>query len=139
MRLYELFEEAEDGMIAQLRQHVMDHVLPMISHDVESVPIQDIQDKLTNMKTGLVIDRALVQQILDPTKLQMIKKVEGDRVYFNIKPEVDVPTANAAEQERRQDRLKGKATDEAKAKIKDRIEANVGKRVQKILQKKKAR
>jgi hypothetical protein len=135
MLLYELFEEAEDGMIAQLRQHVMDHVLPMVAHDVESVPIQDIQDKLTNLKTGLSIDRAIVQQILDPTKIKMIKKVEGDLVYFETIPQQDTPNASEQEQERQAQHMQKRASKEAVDKVKNRIEHNVEKKVQDKLRK----
>lgn len=137
MFLYELFESEDGGMIAQLRQYVMDYVLPMVSHDVDSVPIQDIEDKLVSMKTGLAINRSLVQQVLDPTKLQMIKKVEGDRVYFNVDAEQVTPDASQQEQERRTEKFHARATDAAKEKVKQRIEANVAKRVQQKMKGKK--
>lgn len=119
MYLFELFDAGKEGMLSQLAQHVMDHITPMVAHDVEFVAVQDIQDNLTNARTGLVIDRALVMQILDPNKIKLIKKVEGDKVYLTTDRPSEV---NKTEDDklRDQDKVKKKAQKAAKKRLKDK-------------------
>ncbi len=117
MLLRELFEDTGGDMMNGLRQQVLDFLIPMVSHDVEFVTVQDIEAMLRDARTGLTIDRGLVMQILDPTKVKMVKKVEGDKVFLSVTAAM-TSTANDDEQEKQADDLNNKATAQAVKNIK---------------------
>ena len=119
MLLRELFEDIGSGdMMTGLRAQVIDYLIPMVSHDVDFVTVQDIETMLRDARTGLTIDRGLVMQILDPTKTKMVKKVEGDKVYLSVTASMN-NSASDDEQEKAADDLTSKATQQAKKNIKD--------------------
>jgi hypothetical protein len=120
MLLRELFEDIGSGdMITGLRQQVLDYLIPMVSHDVDFVTVQDIETMLRDSRTGLTIDRGLVMQILDPTKVKMVKKVEGDKVYLSVEAGMTANTTDQ-QQEKQADDLNNKATQQAVKSIKDK-------------------
>jgi hypothetical protein len=94
----------------------MDFILPRVAHGVESVTVQEIQDNLTSLRTGLAIDRNVVMQILDPTKIKLITKVEGDKVYLDVN-KVTPEKKNEAEHERQEEHVKDKALGAAKKRM----------------------
>lgn len=116
MLLYELF--AFDGdMMTQLRQRIMDHLTPMVAHNVEFVTIQDIEQTLRNAKTGMTIDRALIMQVLDPNEVKLVKKIEGDRIYLTVTPS-DEAKLNREDEQKEREKITTKATNQAKKAIK---------------------
>lgn len=120
MLLRELFEDTGNGdMMVGLRQQVIDYLIPAVSHDVEFVTVQDIETTLRNSRTGLTIDRGLIMQILDPTKMTMVKKVEGDKVYLSVTSAMN-SGGNTSEDEaaKQADDLNNKATAQAVKSIK---------------------
>ncbi len=120
MLLRELFEDFGSGdMITSLRQHVIDYLIPMVSHDVEFVTVDDVENSLRNSRTGLTIDRGLIMQLLDPTKMKIVKKVDGDRVYLSVTAAM-ASKSNDDEAEKAADDLSDKATKQAKKSIKDK-------------------
>lgn len=116
MLLRDLFEDPMD-MMTTLRQQVIDYLIPMVSHNIEFITVQDVEDTLRNSRTGLTIDRGLIMQILDPTKLKMVKKVEGDKIYLSVT--AAMTSAKSDDQvEKAADTLNNKATAQAKKSIK---------------------
>jgi hypothetical protein len=118
MLLRELFEDNGSGdMMTGLRQQVLDYLIPMVSHDVEFVTVQDIESMLRDSRTGLTIDRGLVMQVLDPTKVKMVKKIEGDKVFLSVTAAM-TNTSSDDQQEKQADDLNTKATAQAVKNIK---------------------
>lgn len=117
MLLWEFFQSGD--MVADLRQQVLDYLTPLVVHGVDFVTVQDVQDALRNHKTGLSIDRGLVMQVLDPDKIAMVKKIEGDKVYLNIVAAInDGNKSGKDEQEKAEEKLSNKATQQAKKQLK---------------------
>ena len=56
---------------------------PMVAKEVPFVTIKQVIDKLHNFRTGLSIDRNLVMSMLNPDKIKIISKIEGDRIYLS--------------------------------------------------------
>lgn len=118
MLLRELFEDVNGGdMMNSLRQQVLDYLIPMVSHEVEFVTVQDIEAMLRDSRTGLTIDRGLVMQVLDPTKAKLVKKIEGDKVFLSVTAAM-TNDASDDEAEKAADDLNDKATKQAVKNIK---------------------
>ncbi len=120
MKLSELFKP--DGpMIEQLRNQVMDHLTPLVARGVEFVTVQDIQDTLTDNRTGLFIDRPLIMQILDPNVVKIIKKIQGDRIYLTggtVSPDT---MKTKSDEEKDKDDIRQKASKQAKKSVETKI------------------
>jgi hypothetical protein len=85
MFLFELFSSDEDAnMMNDLRQSVIDMLIPMVANRVKEISVDQIIDYLQQSSSGMVVDRALVMQVIDPNKVGPIEKVEGDRVYLDV-------------------------------------------------------
>ena len=63
--------------------NIIDVLIPMVATKVSFVTIQQIIDKLRQFRTGVSIDRNLVISMLDPDKIKIISKIEGDRIYLS--------------------------------------------------------
>lgn len=83
MRLFELFDDGPLDVTDDIRQSLMDVLTPMVASKVPFVTVQQIIDKLRDMRTGMAVDRNLVMTLLDPDEIKIIDKIEGDRVYLN--------------------------------------------------------
>lgn len=120
MRLHDLYE-ASDKMVVELRQQVIDYLIPMVAHKIDFVTVSEIEAMLRNSRTGLSVDRSLVMQILDPTKIKVVKRVDGERVYLSITAAMTDDGASTEEEEQKaQDKLSDKATKQAKKSIKEK-------------------
>jgi hypothetical protein len=85
MFLFELFSSSEDtSMMNDFRQLVIDMLIPMVANRVKEISVNQIMDYLQKSSNGVVVDRALVMQVIDPNKIGPIEKVEGDRVYLDV-------------------------------------------------------
>ena len=82
MLLLELFDDSVD-VTGDIKEALMDVLTPMVASRVPFVTIQQIIDKLSALRTGVSIDRNLIMTLLDPDKIKIIDKIEGDRVYLN--------------------------------------------------------
>ncbi len=82
MLLCELFDDSLN-ITDDIREYVMDVLTPMVASHVPFVTVQQIIDKLRDMRTGVSIDRGLIMDILNPDKIKIIQKIQGDRIYFN--------------------------------------------------------
>ena len=82
MRLFELFDDGPLDVTDDIKQSLMDILTPMVASRVPFVTIQQVIDKLRQLRTGLSIDRNLIMSMLDPDKIKIISKIEGDRVYL---------------------------------------------------------
>jgi len=83
MRLFELFDDSPPDVTDDIKQSLMDILTPMVASRVPFVTIQQIIEKLTQLRTGVMIDRNLIMTLLDPDQIKIISKIEGDRVYLS--------------------------------------------------------
>lgn len=117
MRLDELFNEGaelgNDDMIGHLRDQVMDYLTPLAAKKVDYIPIQNVEDVLHQARTGLIIDRGLVMQLIDPNECKLVSKIEGDKVYLTL-PVAELSKKTEDDQERDQDKIRNTASDMAK-------------------------
>lgn len=116
MRLFELFQrdmsEDGDGMIDHLRDLVLDYLTPLASHEVEYVDMKDIEELLQLDHSGLVIDRTLLMQVLDPDLCRMVKQIDGDKVYISF-PVGEVADKAEEDKEKDKQKIKDKASSAA--------------------------
>lgn len=110
------FLDFNDDMVENLRQIIMDYLTPFVARRVDFVSVEEIEDALHDYKSGLVIDRALVMSLLDPTKMKLVKKISGDRVYLDTIKAIN-SSKNADEREKEGERVSQKATRQARKEI----------------------
>lgn len=95
MFIRELFEDDGDGidpgalqpkpageMLRRLRQAALDVIAPLLGQNVPFVTMKQMIDALSDARSGIVINPALVMQILDPDTVKAVSKIEGDRIYL---------------------------------------------------------
>ncbi len=104
-------------MTEDMRQFVMDYLTPLVAHNVESCTLQDIQTALRDSRTGLTIDRGLLMQLLDPSRVKLIKKIEGDTVYLDTVEAIN-SVADPDNKEKAAEKLRNKAAKQATKEIK---------------------
>lgn len=117
MYLFELFGGDEGSMLDRLRIQVMDYLTPLAARHVEYIPIQHVADILVDARTGLIIDRGLIMQILDPNTCKLVNKIEGDKVYLTL-PQEEISAKTRDDKERDREAIRKKAAAVAKKEIK---------------------
>lgn len=118
MRLYELFDDSLN-IPHDIQEYLMDVLTPMVATHVPFVTVQQIIDKLRDMQTGVSIDRGLIMKVLDPDKIKIIKKIEGDRIYFND-PDAPISSANKDTEKNNKKTLAKMAMSKIKKAFKDK-------------------
>lgn len=114
MRLYELFQGDLD-VKGGLHQAALDILTPMLAHKLPFVTVQQMVDELRRTRSGIVVDRALVLDLLDPSRIPAIEKIEGDRIYLTPPPsEAEDRETSDKKAETEIDRIKDKARKQAK-------------------------
>jgi hypothetical protein len=83
MFLLELFDDGPLDVTDDVQQSLMDILTPMVASGLPFVTMTQIIDKLRQLRTGLSIDRNLIMTLLDPNKIKIISKIEGDKVYLS--------------------------------------------------------
>jgi hypothetical protein len=122
MRLHDLFEDEEGGVVQELRDAILDLLTPLAAQGIPKVSIQAIIDKMRDVHSGVAIDRALVMHVLDPQDVKMVTKIEGDTLYFNLSDE-NSRAVSDDEKEKEADKMKTTAVNQAKKSIKDKSPA----------------
>lgn len=84
MRLNE-FIEADIPDKKTIRNYLMDVLLPLYDGGVPFVSIQSVQDALDDLELGIQLDDDYVMNLLSPDSFKIIKKIEDDKVYFDLK------------------------------------------------------
>lgn len=114
MKLFELFDEnIEHDLVARLREDMIDILMPLAAHGVPYIKIDNVIDRLREMRPGIEIDRPLIMTVLDPNDVKMVTKIEGDRVYFTI-PAPSERAVDDQQKERDKERVSKKAQAQAK-------------------------
>lgn len=83
MRLYEILDNRPLDITEDLRQNIMDILTPMVAAKVPFVTIDQVIESLDSLRRGITIDRNLIMSILNPDKIKIISKIDGDRVYLS--------------------------------------------------------
>ena len=117
MRLDELFDSGT-SIKSGLQQATIDILTPLLANKVPFVTIQSVIDNLRASRPGIVIDRALIMNILDPNQIQSISKIEGDRIYLQS-PDEDSVNSSEDEEQDQIDKVKQDAMAKAQSDVKD--------------------
>jgi hypothetical protein len=99
VRIFEIFSDSVGDILESLRDDIVDYLMPLAAEGVAYVTVQNVLDKLRERQSGLEIDRALVMRVLDPKKVKLVTKIEGDRIYFRI----PIPTDKKADDQKQKD------------------------------------
>jgi hypothetical protein len=123
MLLLEIFDEKPKGgsVVQDLRDSMLDMLMPLAAQGIPYVTVQAIVDKMSELDSGVSVDRALVMHVLDPAEVKMISKIEGDRVYFGLNNpgEGEGDNANSqSEEEKNAAKVSNMAVDKAKSNMK---------------------
>jgi hypothetical protein len=111
MLLLELFEP--DEMSNQLRQAALDYLTPLLSQNVPFVTINQMIEALRNSQFGIVINRAMIMDILDPDQVEAVSKIEGDRIFLAT-PDAETREVDAEDQQKDQEHVADMAQNQAK-------------------------
>jgi hypothetical protein len=114
MFLFELFDA--DEMTDQLQQAALDYLTPLLSQNVPFVTVNQMIEALRNSQFGIVINRPVIMDLLDPDKVEAVAKIEGDRIYLKKPDEVD-REVDDDEAEQDQEQVSLKAQDQAQKNI----------------------
>lgn len=67
-----------------LKQAALDFLIPLAGQKVEFATVGQVIDALRQCRPGIVVDRALVMDLVNPNKVKLVKKIEGDRIYLQL-------------------------------------------------------
>lgn len=112
MLLRELFDDKPVNLVDDLRALMIDILTPLAANQVPFVTVQQIVDRLREVRSGARVDRNLVMTVLDPNEVKVVKKIEGDRVYLAL-PVRDEVSKTEDDEEREKERIRGKAQKQA--------------------------
>lgn len=83
--LFEVFDAPEPApgqVMTELQQAATNMIVPLISQRVPFLTMQQAIQGLSSSQQGVLITRQMIIDIFDPEKIKAIKKVEGDRIWF---------------------------------------------------------
>ncbi len=116
MYLFELFDDGPLDVTDDIKERIMDILTPMVAQKVPFVTIQQILDKVNQLRTGITVDRNLIMTLMDPDKIKIIDKIEGDRVYLK-NPDSPDRSVGQDNREKEEDHLNKMAQKQAKKAI----------------------
>jgi hypothetical protein len=121
MRLDELFDEGPLDITDEIKQTLMDILTPMVAADVPFVTVKQIIEKLRQLRTGLVIDRNLIMNLLNPDQIKIIDKIDGNRVYLS-NPNSPTRSLKKSDEEKEAEKVDKMATKKATDNLKGKDE-----------------
>lgn len=119
MRYKDLVESVVDDAHTTLASKILDILTPIAANGVESVTVDQIIDKIKSIPTGLLIDRELVMDVLDPNKFPLIKSIEGDTVYLKAKE--TIRSVNDDQKDTEAEKIKDTAEKQAVKNVRDSL------------------
>ncbi len=111
MLLNELFEPGE--MTDQLRQAALDYLTPLLGQNVPFITIDQMIEALRHGQFGLVINRAMIMDLLDPDQVEAVDKIEGDRIFL-ASPDAKARELDVDDEEKDQEHVADMAVDQVK-------------------------
>lgn len=112
MLLCELFDPGE--MTEQLRQAALDYLTPFLSQKVPFITVDQMIDALHHSQFGLVINRGMIMDLLNPQQVEAVDKIEGDRIFLKNPDEAPPSETDAEQQVKNQDHVADMAVDQIK-------------------------
>jgi hypothetical protein len=79
---FELAEPAPGQVMPELQQAATNMIVPLINQRVPFMTMQQAIQGLSSTEQGITISRQMIIDIFSPEKIKAIKKVEGDRIWF---------------------------------------------------------
>jgi len=116
MLLCELFDPGE--MTQRLRQAALDYLTPFLSQNVPFVTIDQVIDALRHDEFGIIINRPMLMDLLNPDEVEAVEKIEGDRIFLS-QPDAAVKDAEADEEQKDQEHVSDMAVDQAKKSLEE--------------------
>ena len=117
MRLVELFD-APASPDETLRQNAIDTLTPFMAQGFPFVPMHVVVKALQGQQSGIDIDAGFVMKLLDPTQVQAVSKIEGDRIYLAGADDPAEDEQNQDEAEDKIQKVKDNAIKQAQADVK---------------------
>ena len=95
MLLCEIFDPYD--MTDQLRQAALDYLTPLMSQNVPFVTVNQMIEALRSSGFGIVINRSIIMDLLNPEQVEAVDRIEGDRIFLHqpgkVEREVDAEDA----------------------------------------------
>lgn len=101
----------------QMRQDALDVITPFLAQNVPFITVNTIIDGLRNFDLGIMIDRSLVMQLLDPDVIKGIDRIEGDRVYLTNPNNADNNEFSEDDAEKQAEQVNDMAQNQAKKQV----------------------
>ena len=114
MYLFELFDDRP--LVDSLRSAAVNILTPLLANKVPFVTVQSMIDSLRDLRPGILVDRALIMNILDPAKIKSISKIQGDRIYLQSPDDETVENSKRVEQNQ-EEKVAHAAIDQAKKEV----------------------
>jgi hypothetical protein len=112
MLLCELFADDSVNIVDEMRALLIDVLTPLAANKVPYVTVQQVVDRLQELRSGMRVDRTLIMTVLDPNKVQLVSKIEGDRIYLSS-PTPDETAKREEDEEAEKQKIQGKANQQA--------------------------
>ena len=118
MLLCEIFSTGGE-MKDRLRQAALDIITPFIGQDLPFITIQQVIDALRRRDLGIMVDRGLLLDVLNPAEVKAVEKIQGDHIIL-AKPdgEDDQVENDQADQQKNDDHVSDMAQQAAQTAIK---------------------
>lgn len=115
MRIYELFES---DTTQDLRNAALDFLTPLLAQHVPFVTVDAVIDALQRQNFNLVIDRTLVQTLLDPDIVEAVAEIDSHGRIKLQYPGEDEHTEMAADDAKKaQNHVADMAVDQVKKEL----------------------
>lgn len=115
MLLCEIFSTGGE-MKDRLRQAALDIITPFIGQDLPFITIPQVIDALRSRDLGIMVDRGLLLDVLNPEEVKAVDKIQGDHIIL-AKPdgEDDAMADDQADQQKNDDHVSDMAQQAAKS------------------------
>lgn len=120
MILLELFDEQDSNVLDGLKTDIIDILLPLVANNVPFVTIEQVMTKLRDKHIGIIIDRAIVTELLDPSNVRIVSRIEGNKIYFDLPDDGEIHRTSPEEKEKDDKKVEKSAREQAKKEIKKR-------------------
>lgn len=126
MRYFELVESKRsvgqplsEDVRQSLTSKILDILTPIAGSGVEFVTVDQVIAKVKGVPTGLLVDREMIMDILDPNQFSLIKKIEGDKLFLQSPPQER--SINDKQKETEAEKIKKTAAKKAADSVKNEL------------------
>lgn len=79
MRYSELME---DSSLLKLSDSIKDILTPLASSGLQYITMDQLIKRVQNIPSGLLVDRQLLMNIINPRSFPLVKSIGGDKIFF---------------------------------------------------------